>query len=268
MRIIIPSTNGKIEWLGRTLRGLLLQEGVEIDGVLVVVDQKPWDKDGVLAAFENVVPANMPVEIDLLRPPMKPKRSHQAVNQAIAKIHATGNQRVLVMDDDYWMRTTDVLARLSEHSREGVFVTPDNFDEVDESEKKHWLPNPIAEGIEIRYFSQAILTKRIVCDLSERGQHPMCGHPKMFFTGDFLAEEGYDVPAFQHNWWCDTDMYYRLKRRFQFVQVPVSTWHMNHPRYHPQMFQKPNARRFLERHQAIGEIAEPHLEAAHNQLME
>jgi len=268
MRVIIPSTSSKTEWLKRTLRGLLLQSGVEIDSVLLVIDQKPWDKSGILEAIKGVLSDGLRVEIDLLHPPMKPKRSHHAVNQAIAKIHKDGNQRVLVMDDDYWMRTPGVLAKLVDQSREGIFVTPDCFDEADESGKEYWLPEPIAEGNEIRYFSQEVLSKRVVCDLSERGQHPMCGHPKIFFTGDFLAEKGYDVPAFQHYWWCDTDMYYRLKKRFQFIQVPVSTWHMNHPRYNPQMFQKPNARRFLERHQAIGEIAEPHLEAANNQLME
>lgn len=268
MRVIIPTTNGKAEWLKRTLVGLSLQENVEIESVLLVVDQKPWDKEDVISKEGGIVPTNMPVDIQVLRPPMKIKRQHQGVNKAMERIHLEGNQRVLLMDDDYWLRTRDLLAQMLERSEEGVFVTPESFDEADESGKEHWLPEPIVEGDEIRYFAQEIPSKRIVCDLSERGQNPMCGHPKVFFTGDFMAEGGFDVPAFQHYWWCDTDMYYRLKKRFRFVHVPVPAWHMNHPRYHPQMFQKPNARRFLERHQAIGEIAEPHLEAANNQLME
>ena len=266
---IIPTTLSKLEWLRVTLRGLKLQEGVQIEKVYLVVDLKSWDSKTPVRDVQEILPEGLNIGVEILRPPIKTKRSHQAVNKAIKAINDLGNERVLVMDDDYWFRRTDDLARLLEHSRPRVFVTPQAFDEVSLEEKDHWLPEPTAEGIEIRYFTHANPdAKRVVCDLSERGQHPMCGHPKVFFTEDFMAEKGFDVPAFQHYWWCDTDMYYRLKKRFEFVQVPIETWHMDHPRYHSQMFQKPNARRFLERHQAIGEIAGPHLEAANNQLME
>lgn len=270
---IIPTTMDKLPWLKITLQSLALQEGVEIGKVILAFDLKPWDsktpaKDikTIIATSENV---RFEVEVDIMRPPMKTKRSHQVVNKSIQALNEHGNQRVLVMDDDYWFKTRTGLAELLKHSTNGVFVTPAFFDEVEVEEKKNWLPDPVLEDKEIRYFSHTNpKTYRVACDLSERGQHPMCGHPKIFFTKDFMLEGGFDVLGFQHYWWCDTDLYYRLKKHFEFIQTPVETWHMNHPRYNPQMFQRPNARRFLQKHQAIGEIAKPHLDALNNQLME
>jgi hypothetical protein len=266
---IIPTTLSKLKWLRITLRGLYFQKDVRIEKIHIVVDLKIWDSKTPVEDVEKIIPGGFKFQVDILNPPIKTKRSHQAVNKAIKSINESGNKRVLVMDDDYWFRRTDDLAKLIEKSMPGVFVTPCAFDEVSIDEKSNWLQEPVVERGIIRYFANTDpKTKRIVCDMSERGQHPMCGHPKVFFTEDFMTENGFDVPSFQHYWWCDTDMYYRLKKRFEFVHVPIETWHMDHPRYHPQMFQKPNARRFLERHQAIGEILGPHLEAANNQLME
>jgi hypothetical protein len=270
--IVIPTTTEKFPWLKTTLRGLALQEGVLIKRVVLVVDLKPWDSKDSIKGIEEITHADediaFEVDVDVMRPPMKPKRSHQAVNKAIGSLGKEGNQQILVMDDDYWFKTRSGLAELAKHSTNGVFVSPAFFDEVYVEEKENWLPKPVLEEGNIRYFHGNPRSDRIVCDLSERGQHPMCGHPKIFFIEDFMCEKGFDTTNFQHYWWCDTDMYYRLKKRFDFVQVPVETWHMNHPRYHPQMFQKPNAARFLEQHRAIGEISKTHLDALYNQLVE
>lgn len=265
---IIPTTMSKLSWLRVTLRGLALQENVKIEKIRLVVDLKPWDSKTPDEDIRAIIPDIFDIDVDFMKPPMKPKRSHQAVNNAISTINEIENQCVMVMDDDYWLRRTDVLEKLMDQSKPGVFVTPASFDEVDVNNRDYCLDEPISKNMKIYYFDREVQSTKVFCDLSKRGQHPMCGHPKVFFTDDFMKEKGFDVPHFQHYWWCDTDMYYRLKKHFEFIQVPVETWHMNHPRYHPQMFQKPNARRFLEKHQAVGEIAEPHLDALNNQLME
>jgi hypothetical protein len=247
---IIPTIYDKIPWLARTLKGIALQTA-KPDRVEVMVDVKPWDPQ-VWApgldddSFKAIVPDGLDVHFSMVGPPLETKRQHAMINDAV---QATDADTIIIMDDDYWMTEVDCFAKLVAEVTDGRIAIPESILEVTQSSVGSWLAQPlIHKDGTIRYFSRVPEAAIVQTCHSRRGQNVMCGHPKIMSRNDFIAVGGFDTKSFRHYWWCDTDMYYRLRQRAAFVVKPMMIYHVDHGRRSPKMFEKENAMAFLAKH--------------------
>lgn len=257
LNVVIPTTPSKIDWFRKTAQGLFMQD-IPIH-LIVVVDLKPWDKFD-----ENYY--EVADEVIVLEGRSKLKRQHEAINMVLKNLDQ--DEIVILLDDDYLLGCTDFLERMIAICTPGIIVTPSSFDEVEENAlsitRDRLCKDPNNHNI-ITWFDEDVPRINLSCVAEKRGQHPMCGHPKAFFPRDFFAVGGLKYDEFPHYWWCDTDLFYRMKEAYEFKHLELPCIHVNHPRYNPSLFAKSNAKRFIDKRNENEKIEPKHLEAAERQ---
>jgi hypothetical protein len=151
---------------------------------------------------------------------------------------------IVIMDDDYWLMSTQCMTQALELLREKSMVIPHMVFHADNGFP---FSNPVIDGQTIVYGSQFSGRNLETID-DGHGHNPFAGHPKLMLAEDFNELGGFDFKSFPHYWWCDTDLWYRSRNVIDIVEVDIPVMHFRHPKYKNEMFQQQNSRTFLERH--------------------
>lgn len=241
---VIPTALPKEDWLNRTIFGLMHQT-CPPSKIFVGYDIKPHDDFFLPLQEYSEIVVTKQYKFD-----NEWKHQHEIVNRMVEEL-TDPEDIVLIMDDDYWIQDVRGMENLLDayQSESLAFVT--HYQSVD-----GYMPSvsPWVSGDHIFYFNDPKDRNWNESSTLEKDCYhiPLCGHPKVIMSKDFMSVGGFDYLKYRHYWYCDVDLYLKIKAQFKIIEVDTrgtsQPIHLNHPRHKVFTFTAENYRIFKEDH--------------------